>query len=177
MKLSSSATVEDVLLMLQERNKAGLCRFLKERLDERYIRPVLDAKSPSGFAMLAIGCLSIEAIESFYQGLSSTKGKSEGIFRSFFGRSKFFHAFSSCSGEFYKHVRCGILHQAETTGGWRILRRGALLEGRTINAKRFMCSLELEIRSYINCLNESDPSSDLWLNFEKKCRAICSSCS
>ena len=48
--------------------------------------------------------------------------------QSFFDVESAFAPFRGHVRDFYKGVRCGILHQAETTMGWRIRRDGDLVE-------------------------------------------------
>jgi len=55
---------------------------------------------------------------------------------------------------FYKHVRCGILHQGKTDRCWRIRRTGKLFEETTptINADEFLTELEKVLSAYTNQL-------------------------
>ena len=79
------------------------------------------------------------------------------------------------NGWFYKQVRCGILHQAEVVGGWRVLRRGPLLDTneRTINAKKFVDLLQEAVADYAAQLQTD---AKLWNNFRKKMDAVCDNC-
>lgn len=174
-RLSSSITVAQYLALEQAGDRRALGRFIKDRFNERYFVPIEDSPSKHGFTMLAIGCLVIEALESFYQGQTDTKGMSEKMFNDFFARDTPFKVFAGNGGWFYKNIRCGILHQAETRGGWRILRRGPLLDSsqKTINAARFHRELKKAVAHYAKQI-ESD---DCWQNFQKKMRAICDNCS
>jgi hypothetical protein len=75
--------------------------------------------------MLAVCCLMVEALESFRNGWKGTqgiKGGCEAAFRSFFEAHDQFKDLRPVASEFFKHVRCGILHQAETTGQWTVNR-------------------------------------------------------
>jgi hypothetical protein len=69
--------------------------------------------------MMAVSCLMIEALECFRQGWIDTKerGKGAQAFRLFFDTAEPLKEFRGYAPAFYTHVRCGILHQAETTGG------------------------------------------------------------
>src|SRR5713101_2867449 len=95
------------------------------------------------------------------------------------GRSRvllFLSALSKFSGlrpvarSFYKDVRCGILHQGETRGGWRVLRRGPMFEpeGPTLNAARFLNEVAGAVKEYARCLRSAQWESDLWANFKNK---------
>ncbi|MBI1887664.1 MAG: hypothetical protein HYS19_04735 [Nitrosomonadales bacterium] len=175
-RLSSSVTVAQYLILEQAGNREALGRFIQERFNERYLRPVEASQEKHGFTMLAIGCLAIETLESFYQGKANTKGESEKMFNGFFSRDTPFKVFAGNNGWFYKNIRCGILHQAETRGGWRVLRTGPLLDAsqKTINAARFCQELRKAVAYYAKQI-ESDDSC--WQNFQKKMRAICDNCS
>jgi hypothetical protein len=68
-----------------------------------------------------------------------------------------------------------ILHQSETRGGWRVLRKGPLLdtEGKAINATALLRALQLAVKRYAAQL-ETDEA--LWKNFRKKMNAVCANC-
>jgi len=93
--------------------------FLADRFAERYFAS-LDGRSTSGFLLMGVSCLVIEALESHWQGWRSTEKMGNAPFIDFFKRSTVFNEFSPVGGDFYRHIRCGILHQGETTGGWTI---------------------------------------------------------
>jgi hypothetical protein len=84
------------------------------RFTERYVRPANDPKCKHGFTMMAISCLMIEALESFRRGWTKSNGKSEVAFCYFFNTNDGFKELRGHCEQFYKNVRCGILHQAET---------------------------------------------------------------
>ena len=67
---------------------------------------------------------------------------------------------------FYKNIRCGILHQGETAGGWKILRRGKLLDDKTINSVRFLEEIKKAVKEYVGELKKSEWDSETW----DKCR-------
>ena len=178
-KLSSSTSVKKYREMEQQQNKEGVADFLVERFKERYIIPFSNSDTKHGFGMMAISCLMIEALESFRQGWLNSNNKSALAFCYFFDRSQHFEALRGQHQAFYKHVRCGLLHQAETTGGWKINRKERGLLGRdkrTINATRFMKNLELEIGEYAQELKGSNWDSLIWKNARKKMKHICKQC-
>jgi hypothetical protein len=119
----------------------------------------------------------IEALESFWQGLANTRptGASRAAFSSFFDRSHNLEEFRPYAGEFYTHVRCGILHQAESTGGWKIRRDGILFNPRTltINASRFHDELGRCLAVYCLALQHEQFDSPLWTAFKNKMTVIC----
>jgi hypothetical protein len=179
-RLSSSVTVADYRQLEKQQDRLKISYFVKERFSERYICPL--EKVPhaykNGFSIMACCCLMIEALESFYEGSEDTKGNSKSCFDSFFQRALQFSIFKEVSSEFYINVRCKILHQAETTGGWRILRKGELFDrdNLTINASKFLKSLKEYLDGYVEELNSSDWGSDIWENLRKKMDAIIKNC-
>ena len=97
-------------------DRVGIGCFIVQRFSERYFEPTLTAPKRHGFTLLAIGCLVIETLECFYQGLGDSKGKSRQCFRQFFARPTGLEAFGGTPKDwFFEQIRCGILHQAEAT--------------------------------------------------------------
>lgn len=128
--------------------------------------------------MMAISCLMIEALESFHQGWETSDGKSNAAFCSFFGWADPFKQFREYDQQFYKHVRCGILHQAETTGGWMVVRNGPLFEQATltINATQFLRNLHGVLDKFCDDLKVTPWNSVAWKNVCKKMNTICENC-
>lgn len=176
-KLSSSVTVSQYRKLEKEQNQSEIIAFIRERFTERYISP-LKSEPKHGFCTMAVCCLMIEALESFWRGWPNSNGKSELAFCSFFSRSDELKEFRAHSQEFYKHIRCGILHQAETTGGWHILRKGVLFDSgtKTINATRFHSRLEKSLKAYCDALDKAAWDDDIWKNLRRKMDAICKNC-
>lgn len=167
--------------------------FIRYRLFERYIDPVRaldshpDTKAKkNGFYVMAVSCLLIETLVAFWRGWETTepyhdssgrfvKGKSGKAFSLFFRTQPRFRVFRS--SRFYKHVRCGILHQGETTGGWTILRTGALFDGvKRINATQFHNELAAAIDDYVAVLRNPLGNSKYRKNFDKKMQAVIKNC-
>ena len=132
--------------------------------------------------MMAVACLTIEALESFRRGWPDTsrRGAGEHAFCSFFDAHDSFAPFRGHAREFYKGVRCGILHQAETTLGWRIRRDGDLLKIggaiRTVNAKKFITALKQAIEAYRDQLMAAPWDDELWKALRIKMERICKNC-
>ncbi len=183
-------TTHDVDRFLSSKNTTELAKFIHDRLYYRYIRPFeyksnrkVDGRElyayvyKNGFLVMASCCLLIETLESFYRGLNNTKGKSELLFLKFFGRDKFFSDFAvrDIPTQFYKSVRCGILHQGETTGGWKITREGNFLlniEKKTINATYFLKALKRSIEEYERNLRSAEWGDEIWKLAIARVRAI-----
>ena len=103
-------------------------KFIRHRLEHRYIEPLKGAKS--GFLIMAVSCLLIETLQSFWEGCDDTRFQGDKPFVAFFRRNAtLFHNFKKFfprlpnpgkpgnkTSAFYRHIRCAILHQAETTG-------------------------------------------------------------
>ncbi|MCL6221005.1 hypothetical protein [Zunongwangia pacifica] len=72
----------------------------------------------AGFAIMALSCLLIETIEQFINGRIRTgQGMDEKAFYDFFQRSPDFSDFFNTQEKadiFYRQIRCGLLHQAQT---------------------------------------------------------------
>ena len=124
--LSKGIKIIDYKKMVLEEDKKEIMNLINKRFQERFIIPlefIDDSQIKSGFLIMAICCLMIESLESFYRGWEDTRGRrSPEAFKKFFARVDGLKQFKDVSDNFYKHIRCGILHQAETTGSWRIRR-------------------------------------------------------
>src|SRR5574341_1004729 len=181
-KLSSSVTISIYQEFIKLKNKVGIANFVKERFTERYVNPLkVFPWRKNGFCTMAICCLMIETLESFWRGWENTRGrdeegnkKDEFAFHYFFERNKEFKIFHPFANAFYLNIRCGILHQGETTGGWIIQRKGALFnhETKTINATAFHRNLEKALDEYSQLLETEDWNSERWIFLRKKMDAI-----
>ncbi len=175
--LSSKVSVARYRELEAAQSTGAIVTFLRERFEERYLTPLLDADTDvrNGFAMMAGGCLMIEALESFRLGWPDSRGRSEKAFCSFFAHWPPFEVLCPHAEGFYTHVRCGILHQAETTGGWRIRRKGALFDEteRTVNATRFLKNLRAVLGAYCGELALQPWDSAIWRAFRAKMNHLC----
>jgi hypothetical protein len=159
-------------------NRAAIADAIHRRFTERYITPAR-AKERHGFTMMAISCLMIEALESFRQGWDTSDGRSKAAFCFFIDASDPFKELRGHALAFYIHVRCGILHQAETTGGWRIRRDSSALfdaSGPTVNAKRFLQGLEDALKAFCDDLKSAAWNSPEWKKARHKLNAIVRHC-
>lgn len=186
----------------KQANKNNLSQFIYNRLYGRYIKPFdFDNRNypdryKNGFTIMANCCLLIETYTSFREkSFTDTNGKSERCFGWFFLNEKRFVDFSKnglsiedyinkpgrlnnkgVPKDFYINVRCGILHNAETRNGWKIIRRGAFYDEntKTINAFKFMNRLKSTLKDYKNELDDSDVSTDIWDSFVDRIKEIIS---
>lgn len=148
---------------------------------DRYIKP-FEYKSEeyrsnykNGFSIMASCSLMIETLECFYQGFETSDRKADIIFKKFFERNKELSEFKDF---FYKKIRCGILHQGETYGGYLIKRKGVLFDKKTktINATKFLNEMKKMLENYKKELKKSEWDSEVWDNFRTKMRHIIKNC-
>ncbi|MBC8487137.1 MAG: hypothetical protein H8D45_14000 [Bacteroidetes bacterium] len=190
-------SVDELKLMLSDQTrKDEISDFIYKRHYYRYIKPfeykskkklrskksdlLIDEYSllfKNGFSVMANCCLLIETIESFYRGWSNSNYRSELGFLKFFTRDKNFKEFSTkdIPTEFYKNIRCGILHQGETTGGWSVTRTKEKmldLENKLIDATLFHEMLKQSLTDFKKELEASDWNSPLWKNIRTKLKSI-----
>ena len=186
--LSSGVSIAAYEQMETEKNKAGISDFVFKRLSERYLIPLekVPLKFKNGFSLMANACLLIETYESFRQGWKDTSYNEDRLsekrlpFKSFFNREQGFKDFKSEAYYFYSNVRCGILHQGETTGGWKITRLKETpifnRAEKTINAAKFFKELRKSLEAYRDLLKTADWDSEVWVNCRKKISFIIENC-
>jgi hypothetical protein len=168
--------------MVRNKDRLAIAALLRKRFTERYLDPAFASPERHGFTMMAICCLMVETLESFRHGWRDTaeRGKSEAAFCSFFQAHEEFRDLRPHAHEFYRAVRCGILHQAETTHSWRVHRGSGLFVERSgvrwLSAFEFGQALRLVVNRYCEELSSSDWASPLWVNARKKLQAICKNC-
>jgi hypothetical protein len=97
------------------------------------------------------------------------------VFTAFVAWAPQLAVFSAERDALYTNVRCGILHQAETRGGWKILRQGPLFDQptRTINATAFHEGLRQILHDYCEGLKAAPWNSPEWENVRTRMNAIC----
>jgi hypothetical protein len=157
--------------------KGKLVDLIYHRFYNRYIIHI--QATDGGFLKMAVSCLLIETLESFKQGIPDTKGKSGQMFRDFFSsQEELFPGFKEIHSAFFTSIRCGILHQAETTNGWRILHSGQLLDvvGKSINAKKFTEAVNKALDKYITNLRASEFDNPIWRKAILKIEDVCENC-
>lgn len=116
--------------------------YFEKRIETRYLNPIrciqnLNLNLGEGFAMVNLQCSLIETIESFCNGwiyqhpIICKNGKqaicpwvkknvnNERIFISFFKYREPFKGIIDGT-DFYIRVRCALLHETQTKGGWII---------------------------------------------------------
>lgn len=127
--------------------------YFQTRLDLRYLNPIRILQEHGtfqgeGFSILALQCTLIEFLESTAQGVNYRYlrpgerlgpyeyNSSSDLFTSFLSkRHPFRRDFDEpLAREFYREIRCGLLHEARTKGGWRVWAEAA--EGAVIDRAR-----------------------------------------
>jgi len=194
-----------VLTCLGNSDKCELGRYLKERYEDRFLKPIELLRSAPhnevgyGFALMALCCLLIETIESYRKGWPSSYGRelknlakrpenktsppqyklnppfggidSKTAFVDFFTEPDHQQFFPSVNGEvFYTEIRCGLLHQAQTKGSWRITRGGAFWDNsqKTINRNEFAIRTRECFEDYVKELSQAVWNGSIWINARKK---------
>ncbi len=168
-----------------EKKVNEIADFIYERHYRRYLKPFEfnDQKYikeyKNGFAIMANCCLLIETIESFYRGWPQSRNELN--FLKFFTREIRFKDFATndIPTQFYKHIRCGILHQGETTGGWSINRNSSMLLDKTkreINAYLFAIQLNESLKAYRDELKASKWEDPIWTKTKDKMKSIIKNC-
>lgn len=156
--------------------------FLKRRLRERYINPVekLRPEDKNGFMIMALSCLMIETLESFYHGWGSTKDRSRECFELFFARQPRFKTIQDAglAKRFYYDVRCGILHLGETRGGWTIIRKGPMFDRAhlILNATAFHRLVALTLNDYCGELTNPVGAWPIRKHFDDKMQVVIENC-
>lgn len=183
-QLAQGVTVRIYREWVATEDRTAIAGFIRSRFMDRYITPVKgtsrnqggysSTSSRSGFAMMAISCLMIEALEAFRQGLPNTRNRSREMFSVFFRRVSQFSAFSPYADSFYYDVRCGILHQAEVQDGW-LIRRDCIPSdpaNKVINAEEFIGWLEDALHNYCDELTSASWQAEIWINLRRKMDSV-----
>ena len=119
--------------------------FFMVRIQTRYLNPIaaiesLEKEDGEGFSIVALFCTLIEFLETCEQGHNFRKGADRNLTAQTFeyglsqGRGYFEHFLKTKEpfktifpealvSSFYADVRCGLLHEARTQGGWVISTR------------------------------------------------------
>ncbi len=142
-----------------------------------YKKNIFNTEYKNGFVIMASCCLLIETLSAFIEGDNETpKGEGRQSFETVFDKAKKYknrlQEFSKQN--FYKAVRCGILHQGETYKSFKIRRTGDLFNKTesAINAALFAKELKAFLKGYVNELKSSKWDSEAWDNCRVKLRHI-----
>lgn len=197
MKIAGNLTEQDWKDLSQklEVNKDELWEnafnFFEQRIQTRYLNPIhqilnMDLNSGEGFAVLNLQCSLIETIECFLSGWvyrhpkyyeikdnKEFKGNQK-IFESFFNNRSPFKELQIEGCDFYKNVRCALLHETQTKKGW-IIKSGIhiICDSKTIYREAFQAGIEKVIDDYKDLvINQNNEDTRHYL--KKKFDHICS---
>ncbi len=152
-----------------------------DRIQGRYINQIdllSNDINANGFAIMALNCLLIEALYQFENGLKETKNSNKKEYANFL-RQIDSTAFSvgSVAEDFYTHIRCGILHSAQTKAESRLSDR----EGFVVAVENNVLIVSVagvtnlvknHFNSYAGRLLDSN-EIELRKNFIKKMKFVC----
>ncbi|MDX6017728.1 MULTISPECIES: hypothetical protein [Shewanella] len=177
-KLTSTITVKKYRQLKEQRDTHALADMLYERFSERYIEPFRNHEFKHGFSMMASSCLMIESLYCFQRGRKKTGQAGVEVFEEFFEKSTHLKDFIGYGESFYKNIRCGILHQGETYGGWKIRRKGPLFKktDMVVNATKFLDALDDELNEFTDLLKKSRFHRKPWSGVIRKFDSICDNC-
>lgn len=175
---STGVTVANVKDWIASADRDKIAEFLRLRFLERYFDTVNG--SANGFLLMAVCCLVVEALESFRQGWATSDRHGERAFSSFFERYPEVRSLHGVAPQFYKHIRCGILHQAETSGGWTLTRKApeslVNVAGKRVNAVKLHSALRTCLDKYITELKHAPITDEIWVNCLTKLYATIRNC-
>lgn len=178
--------------------------IIRTRFESRYFTPIEQlinstdkvVKYNCGFLIMSIDSLLIETLNQFYLGLYNSDEKysnrnkdktyfdkeNKFAFRDFFKQSSFFPDFKADEKiifTFYKEIRCGLLHQAESkTNSLINIRESQMVtlvdknnpeQGLIINRKLFHSALVDEFNKYLKDLEDPTSKNILGENLREKC--------
>ena len=142
---------------------------LGQHQDEELAKPTYNLRI--GFSIMANMCLLIEALQTFAENKKNSENNSQEFIEHFFhkyGEKNFGLKeeevkqllLKKDSHNFYENIRCGILHQGETTGGWKIINgdKAIDVDKKLINAKRFLDTMDKVLKAYIGKLKSGEES-------------------
>jgi hypothetical protein len=158
--------------------------LFEDRITVRYfdVLQIIEGREFSGFVVMSILCLLIEALEQFIRGVKDTPARQQhAYFDSFLRREEFQPEFSDevTRRLFVSHVRNGLLHQAEVKGRTRIiitkgcpLVRRAGDDGLIIQRREFAGRVRLAFLNYVASLR-GGRDLELRARFRNKMAFVC----
>lgn len=205
--------LEYILKPKENENWGNAFHFFEERIRTRYLEPIqaildMEKYEGEGFAVVNLQCSLIETIESFINGWvhNSAKNKwydkkiendyaqmdgkrlkkNSSIFISFFSKRSPFKEQRICGEEFFKYVRCALLHQTQTKNNWFIRKNSSKISSyeckngeKIIYRDQFQRDLEVIIKNYKKAIieeaefDEKISTKDLRANFCAKFNHLC----
>lgn len=156
-------------------------KIFEDRFIERYFDPIdLLIKNPklNGFAIMALNCLLVETFYQFEKGFDKTTNNREEYVSFLMNNLSCIVTSKNMANHFYKDIRCGILHSAETKNGSILSIDSDIaiesIEGKDsikVNVSTFSKKIKEYFQSYILKLRTADNNKRE--NFIKKMNYIC----
>lgn len=180
--------LESILKPKENKNWGNAFHFFEERIRTRYLEPIqaiLDIKKSEGegFAIVNLQCSLIETIESFINGWVHNSAnnkwydkkiengyaqmdgkrlkKNHDIFISFFSKRSPFKELQICGEDFFRNVRCALLHETQTKNNWFIRKDSSKISSyeyangeKTIYRDQFQKDLKLVVEDYKKAIIE-----------------------
>ena len=155
--------------------------ILKDRIQGRYINQIdllSDDINANGFAIMALNCLLIEALYQFENGLKETKNSNKEKYANFLKQmDSVSFSVGSTAEDFYTHIRCGILHSAQTKAESRLSDREGFVVAVENNVLIVsVAGLTKLVKNHFNSYASRllDPNeTELRKNFIKKMTFVC----
>ncbi|MES0100363.1 hypothetical protein [Mesorhizobium sp. M0019] len=113
--------------------------YLLGRIEPRYLGPIgelerLNQLKGEGFAVVTIQCALIEFLAALRSGENYKLDKpdlkkgeyndSARLFKAFLGKeAPFSMTFATTAADFYRDIRCGLLHEGQSKGGYLVKKR------------------------------------------------------
>ena len=173
-RLTSKHTVAQYEELRDRKGREEIADLIKLRMNERYVKPVLEVDGAHGFAIMAISCLLIETLGSFRNGWDKTNEKRDiTCFEEFVTEAKL----PIAGKDLFGRIRCGILHQGETYG-WRIWKSGPAVnpDSCVIGVEKFKAAVIAALDRYHAELVASAWEDPIWKRAIIKLDAICKHC-
>ncbi len=101
--------------------------LFEQRFEERYFKSIekmLEEPEKNGFAIMALNCLLVDTFYQFENGLDEANNNQRCYTRFLRTYMREIISSSGMAERFYKDIRCGILHSAQTKNGSRLTVEG-----------------------------------------------------
>lgn len=198
-------------------NWGNAFHFFEERIRTRYLEPIqsildMEKYEGEGFAAVSLQCSLIETIESFINSWIYSNKTKDGfiknkwhhkknivknaenkdltnidIFSSFFSNRSPIKELQICGEDFFRNVRCALLHETQTKSNWRIKKCSSATESycesptsKIIYRDQFQKDLKMVIEDYKKAIIEGRKfgkgeisTKELRKNFKTKFNHLC----
>jgi len=187
--------------ILNTADKECLASMIQQRYKERFFEPIRTLRTAPrhfrgyGFAIMALCSLLIESLQSYRYGLPTTylgeysslasfnppseyeipiaeRKTGTEAFKDFFSFGLHETLFPGVDGDiFHSAIRNGLLHQAQTKGGWKIKIGQSQLwnaHNKVLDRDKFADALIGAFNQYVEELSRSSWNDDVWLKTRRK---------